>query len=41
MRNIQESIPESERFITDKQRYVYLLSHDLKILAANPQSWLL
>jgi signal transduction histidine kinase len=38
MRNIQESILESERFITDKQDMVYLLSHDLKNFAANPQS---
>jgi hypothetical protein len=40
MRNIIQSILESERFITDKQDM--LLSHDLKIFAAaNPQSLLL
>ena len=38
MRNIQESILETEKFITEKQDLIYLLSHDLKNFAANPQS---
>ena len=37
MRNIQESIIEHERFIVEKQDLVYLLSHDLKTFAGQPQ----
>lgn len=36
--NIQNSILESEKFITEKQELIYLLSHDLKTFAGNPQS---
>ncbi|SEA37859.1 Histidine kinase-, DNA gyrase B-, and HSP90-like ATPase [Flavobacterium gillisiae] len=38
MRNIQETILEHERFIVEKQDLVYLLSHDLKTFAGQPQS---
>lgn len=38
MRNIQETITEHENFIKDKQDLVYLLSHDLRTFAGNPQS---
>ncbi len=38
MRNIHESILENEKFIVEKQDLVYLLSHDLKTFAGNPQS---
>jgi signal transduction histidine kinase len=38
MRNIQESIVEHENFIVEKQDLIYLLSHDLKNFAAQPQS---
>jgi len=37
MRNIQESIYESESFINEKQDLIYMLSHDLKNFAGNPQ----
>jgi hypothetical protein len=37
MRNIQETM-EHERFIVEKQDLVYLLSHDLKTFAGQPQS---
>lgn len=37
MRNIQESIYETENFITEKQDLIYMLSHDLKNFAGNPQ----
>lgn len=36
--NIQDSILESEKFITEKQDLIYLLSHDLKTFAGNPKS---
>ncbi|OYX84893.1 MAG: ATP-binding protein [Flavobacteriales bacterium 32-34-25] len=36
--NIQNSILESEKFITEKQDLVYLLSHDLRTFASNPGS---
>lgn len=36
--NIQDSISESEKFITEKQNLVYLLSHDLRTFAGNPKS---
>ena len=36
--NIQKSILESEAFINEKQNLIYLLSHDLKTFAGNPQS---
>ncbi|MEN9908876.1 MAG: hypothetical protein RLZZ540_2025 [Bacteroidota bacterium] len=36
--NIHDSILESEKFITEKQNLIYLLSHDLKTFASNPQS---
>ncbi len=36
--NIQDSILESEKFITEKQDLIYLLSHDLKTFAGNPRS---
>lgn len=36
--NIHDSILESENFITEKQDFIYLLSHDLRTFAANPQS---
>lgn len=36
--NIHDSILESEKFITEKQNLVYLLSHDLRTFASNPQS---
>jgi light-regulated signal transduction histidine kinase (bacteriophytochrome) len=35
MRNIQDTIYEHERFISEKQDLIYLLSHDLKILLDN------
>ncbi|WP_286967654.1 sensor histidine kinase [Flavobacterium sp. UBA4854] len=35
--NIQESINEAETFINEKQDLVYMLSHDLKNFAGNPQ----
>jgi signal transduction histidine kinase len=38
MRNIQESIVEHEKFIVEKQDLIYLLSHDLKTFAGQPQS---
>ena len=38
MRNIQETILEHERFIDEKQDLIYLLSHDLKNLAGQPQA---
>ncbi|WP_433829411.1 sensor histidine kinase [Flavobacterium anhuiense] len=37
LRNIQESINEAESFINEKQDLVYMLSHDLKNFAGNPQ----
>jgi signal transduction histidine kinase len=37
MRNIQETILEHEKFIIEKQDLVYLLSHDLKNFAGQPQ----
>lgn len=37
MSNIQESIFESETFINEKQDLIYMLSHDLKNFAGNPQ----
>jgi len=37
MCNIQESIYEAESFINEKQDLVYMLSHDLKNFAGNPQ----
>lgn len=36
--NIQDSIIESEKFITEKQNLIYLLSHDLRTFAGNPKS---
>lgn len=36
--NVQDSILESEKFITEKQDLIYLLSHDLKTFAGNPKS---
>lgn len=38
MRNIQETILQHERFISEKQDLVYLLSHDLKNFAGQPQA---
>ena len=38
MRNIQETIKEHEKFIAEKQDLIYLLSHDLKNFAGQPQS---
>lgn len=38
MSNIQESIVEHEKFIVEKQDLIYLLSHDLKTFAGQPQS---
>jgi signal transduction histidine kinase len=38
MRNIHESIQDNETFIKDKQDMVYLLSHDLRTFAGNPQA---
>lgn len=38
MRNIQETILEHEKFIIEKKDLVYLLSHDLKNFAGQPQS---
>ncbi|MDP5201581.1 sensor histidine kinase KdpD [Flavobacterium sp. DG2-3] len=35
--NIQESIDEAENFINEKQDLIYMLSHDLKNFAGNPQ----
>ncbi|PTS93007.1 sensor histidine kinase [Flavobacterium sp. HMWF030] len=35
--NIQESIFEAESFINEKQDLIYMLSHDLKNFAGNPQ----
>jgi signal transduction histidine kinase len=37
MGNIQESIYETESFINEKQDLIYMLSHDLKNFAGNPQ----
>ncbi|WP_231131693.1 sensor histidine kinase [Flavobacterium hydrophilum] len=37
MSNIQESIFEAETFINEKQDLIYMLSHDLKNFAGNPQ----
>jgi signal transduction histidine kinase len=37
MRNIQESIDEAESFINEKQDLIYMISHDLKNFAGNPQ----
>ncbi len=37
MYNIQESILEAESFINEKQDLIYMLSHDLKNFAGNPQ----
>lgn len=37
MSNIQESIFEAENFINEKQDLIYMLSHDLKNFAGNPQ----
>lgn len=37
MCNIQESIYEAETFINEKQDLIYMLSHDLKNFAGNPQ----
>ncbi|AYN03245.1 sensor histidine kinase [Flavobacterium sp. 140616W15] len=37
MRNIQESIEESESFINEKQDLIYMISHDLRNFAGNPQ----
>ncbi|MEL1255497.1 HAMP domain-containing sensor histidine kinase [Flavobacterium sp. DGU38] len=37
MSNIQESIFEAESFINEKQDLIYMLSHDLKNFAGNPQ----
>lgn len=36
--NIHDSILESEKFITEKQNLIYLLSHDLKTFVSNPKS---
>lgn len=36
--NIHDSIQKSEKFITEKQDLIYLLSHDLKTFAGNPKS---
>ena len=36
--NIYNSIAESEKFITEKQDLIYLLSHDLKTFAGNPDA---
>jgi hypothetical protein len=38
MRNIQDTIYEHERFISEKQDLIYLLSHDLKNFAGQPQT---
>lgn len=38
MRNIQESIDEAESFINEKQDLIYMISHDLRNFAGNPQS---
>jgi predicted nucleic-acid-binding protein len=37
MRNIQETVLEHEKFIIEKQDLIYLLSHDLKNFAGQPQ----
>jgi hypothetical protein len=37
--NIQETIIQHERFISEKQDLVYLLSHDLKNFAGQPQAF--
>ncbi|WP_166924378.1 sensor histidine kinase [Flavobacterium poyangense] len=37
MCNIQESIYETESYINEKQDLIYMLSHDLKNFAGNPQ----
>jgi hypothetical protein len=37
MRNIQETVLEYEKFIIEKQDLIYLLSHDLKNFAGQPQ----
>lgn len=38
MSNIQGAIVEHEKFIVEKQDLIYLLSHDLKTFAGQPQS---
>lgn len=38
MRSIQETIFDHERFIDEKQDLIYLLSHDLKNFAGQPQA---
>ncbi|TDE28817.1 HAMP domain-containing histidine kinase [Flavobacterium ranwuense] len=38
MSNIQDSIAENEKFITEKQDLVYLLSHDLRNFVGNSKS---
>lgn len=37
MRNIQESIYESQKFLSEKQDLIFMLSHDLKNFAGNPR----
>lgn len=37
MCNIQESIDEAESFINEKQDLIYMISHDLRNFAGNPQ----
>lgn len=37
MRNIQESIYESQKFLSEKQDMIFMLSHDLKNFAGNPR----
>jgi hypothetical protein len=37
--DIQETIIQHERFISEKQDLVYLLSHDLKNFAGQPQAF--
>ena len=37
LRNIQESIDEAESFINEKQDLIYMISHDLRNFAGNPQ----
>lgn len=36
--NIQDAILESQKFISEKQNLIYLLSHDLRSFAGKPQS---
>jgi len=38
LNNINDSILKSEKFITEKQDLIYLLSHDLRTFAGNPKS---